>query len=135
MEEEIGGNGTLSMVLHGVESDEVVVLETTELNVFRGQRGCLGFSIALTGRSAHMGSHTTGINAIEAAYDVLVALKAFEQEMLDEAGTDPDFSCWERPVKLNLGIIRGWRLAWDRARLVQDDRQPGVPARVWSGRR
>ena len=107
VEEEIGGNGTLSMVLHGVESDEVVVLETTELNVFRGQRGCLGFSIALTGRSVHMGSHATGISAIEAAYDVLVALKAFEQEMLDEAGTDPDFLCWEKPVKLNLGIIRG----------------------------
>lgn len=107
VEEEIGGNGTLSTILHGVPSQEVVVLEPTSLRVFRGHRGCLTFWIKTTGHSGHMGCGSPRQSAIGAAMKVVTALQLLESEMLVEARQHADFMLWERPVQLNVGMIRG----------------------------
>ena len=107
VQEEVGGNGTLSTIMNGVDADEVIVLEPTELEMFRGHRGCLSTMISISGRSVHMGSDTTGISAIEVAMDVIRALKHLETELLTRASDDPDFSKWPKPVQVNVGIIKG----------------------------
>lgn len=107
IEEEIGGNGTLSAILHGAEADEVIVLEPTDLDFFRGHRGCLTFQIEVSGRSVHMGGDTSGVNAILCAYEVIKSLQSLEQTLLAEAKKDESFNCWEKPLQINIGKISG----------------------------
>jgi acetylornithine deacetylase len=106
IEEEIGGNGALSAVLHGRRVDEVVVLEPTGLEVFHGHRGCLEFVAELRGRGTHMGG-PNGLSAITGAFEFAGAVRRLEQRILEEARTHPSFSGWERPVQINLGRIEG----------------------------
>ena len=75
IEEEIGGNGTLNLLLHNPSADEAVCLEPTGLQVLRGHRGCLSFQVDVHGRSVHMGSTGTGLDAIAGAIDVIAALR------------------------------------------------------------
>lgn len=106
-EEEIGGNGTLSTILYGTNANEVVVLEPTNLSVYRGHRGCLTFSVSIGGHAVHMGSDATGISAIKAAYNVMNGLEKLEADMLAEAKKDEAFNVWARPLQLNVGLIQG----------------------------
>jgi acetylornithine deacetylase len=105
IEEEIGGNGALSALLHGRTADEVVVLEPTGLEVFHGHRGCLEFAATLTGRSSHMGG--AGISAIDGAMEFLTSLKELEAMLIAQARRDPSFTGWDRPVQINVGAIDG----------------------------
>lgn len=107
IEEEIGGNGTLSTILNGIDADEVICLEPTSLEVFRGHRGCISFQVEVPGISVHMGSDSYGINAIEWTFEIIKSLKSMEKGLLEEAKSDPDFNIWERPLQLNIGMISG----------------------------
>ncbi len=107
MEEEIGGNGTLSTILHGVEAAEVVVLEPTSLQVFRGHRGCLTFGVDVVGRPVHMGADQEGVSAVHAAMELIAELRSLEARMLEEARADPDFAVWRRPLQVNVGRVQG----------------------------
>jgi acetylornithine deacetylase len=107
VEEEIGGNGTLSSLLYDEHFDEAICLEPTELRVFRGHRGCLTFKVSITGRSVHMGGGETGIDAIASAIDLIMRLRVLEQELLLEAKNDPAFRDWPKPLQLNVGMIEG----------------------------
>ncbi|MEI8083484.1 MAG: M20/M25/M40 family metallo-hydrolase, partial [Actinomycetes bacterium] len=106
-EEEIGGNGTLSNLLHGAPFDEAVCLEPTSLTVFRGHRGCLTFKVTVFGRSVHMGSAQTGVDAIAGAIAAIGRLRELESSMLTRAAEDPVFNVWARPLQLNIGLISG----------------------------
>lgn len=106
-EEEIGGNGTLSNILHGGRVDEAICLEPTGLEVFRGHRGCLTFSIDLVGRSVHMGEAASGVSAIEGAVVMIDALRGLEALLLEQARAHDAFSRWEWPLSLNIGKING----------------------------
>jgi acetylornithine deacetylase len=105
-EEEVGGNGALSTLLHGREAEEVVVLEPTSLEVFHGHRGCLEFSLHVRGRSTHMGCDR-GWSAIDGAVQFIDALRLVEADLIVEAASDPDFGSWPRPLQINVGAIHG----------------------------
>jgi acetylornithine deacetylase len=105
VEEEIGGNGALSTLLHGRQADGVVVLEPTDLEVFHGHRGCLEFTATVTGRAGHMGG--SGISAILGAADLINQLRALQQRMIAEVSADPAFRGYPRPVQVNVGTIHG----------------------------
>jgi len=108
IEEEIGGNGTLAMVLQQTKKcSEVIVLEPTDLQLYCGHRGCLTFEIVVKGKPVHMGSDSVGINAIEEAFQVIIELKKLETLLLEEAKFDDYFNIWERPLQINIGIING----------------------------
>ncbi|VVP70124.1 Acetylornithine deacetylase [Pseudomonas fluorescens] len=106
-EEEVGGNGTLSTILHGVSADLVVVFEPTDLAVHRGHRGCLTCEITVIGKAVHMGSILDGVSAITVAIRLIEGLKILEKEMISEANSDGAFSIWKRPVQINVGKISG----------------------------
>lgn len=106
-EEEIGGNGTLSNILYGGQVDEAICLEPTGLEVFRGHRGCLTFSVDLIGRSVHMGEAASGVSAIEGAVVMMESLRGLERVLLAHARTHEAFAKWEWPLSLNVGKING----------------------------
>lgn len=107
IEEEIGGNGTLSSLLYHEPIDEAVCLEPTSLQVFRGHRGCLTFNVTVVGRSVHMGSGEVGIDAIDGAIAVIERLRQLEARLVERARTEPGFESWDRPLQLNIGVIQG----------------------------
>ncbi len=110
IEEEIGGNGTLSLTQDkdiDIDIDAAIVLEPTNLEVFRGHRGCLTFQISLSSEQKHMGTNTANLNAIDLGISVIDTLKRLEQDLLVEARKNQDFSKWEKPLQLNIGTIKG----------------------------
>lgn len=107
IEEEIGGNGTLSLALENVEDiDCAVVLEPTNLEVFRGHRGCLMFDIEIRGKAVHMGRPHQGADAIGIGIKVIEKLKILERELISQA-YDPGFAKWANPLQINIGKVRG----------------------------
>src|SRR5699024_8950243 len=82
IEEEVSGNGTISSIMHGIDVDTVIVMEPTDLKVYRGHRGCITANFEIKGKSVHMGSNQTGINAIECGYHLIKRLKVYEAYLL-----------------------------------------------------
>ncbi|WP_040840172.1 M20 family metallopeptidase [Nocardia brevicatena] len=107
IEEEIGGNGTLSLALQAPDVDEAVCLEPTSLQVLRGHRGCLSFRVDVHGRSVHMGSTHSGLDAIAGALEVIDRLRDLERHLLQQARTEPGFEDVPFPLQLNVGMISG----------------------------
>jgi acetylornithine deacetylase len=107
IEEEIGGNGALSLILDGRGADGVVVLESTQLQVHHANRGAVWFDVTMAGRAIHMGRRFEGVNAIEKMMKVIAALDAYEQRHIAESRGYPGFERYEAPVQLNVGRIAG----------------------------
>jgi acetylornithine deacetylase len=105
VEEECTGNGAFQCVLSGRPADAVIVTEPTSLTIQTSQVGVLWFQVVVRGRPAHAGDAPIGLNAIEASYPVISALRALEAE-LNVAPPAP-YDVYEHPINLNIGMIRG----------------------------
>jgi acetylornithine deacetylase len=104
IDEEPGGNGTLAMLRSRAADAPLprlaVVMEPSRLDLFTGHRGMLWYGLRCVGVQAH-GSTSNGVNAIEKAAGVVLALRSLNEE-LDRW----DLSEYPRP-RLNTGVIRG----------------------------
>jgi len=107
IEEEIGGNGSLSLIREGYKGDGVIVLEPTELKITPANRGALWFKIEIEGKSVHMGKIWEGVNAIEKLCYLLKKLKEYEKKLIEESRNVPLFEKLKQPVQLNFGTIKG----------------------------
>jgi acetylornithine deacetylase len=105
VEEECTGNGALQCVLAGQPAEAVIVTEPTSLGIQTSQVGVVWFEVITRGRPAHAGEARAGANAIEASFDVIGALRSLEAEL--NATPPPPFDVYERPINLNVGMIRG----------------------------
>jgi len=103
IEEEIGGNGTLSLIREGYSADGVVVLEGTDLTVCPANRGAVWFRATVDGIPVHMARKYEGVSAIEKSMDLVRLLNQYESELAEEAGEQPLFSEYEHPVQVNVG--------------------------------
>lgn len=107
IEEEIGGNGSLSLIRNGYKGDAVIVLEPTELKISPANRGAIWFKIEIEGKSVHMGKIWEGVNAIEKFCYLFYKLKEYENRLIEESKNVPLFERYKQPVQLNFGIIKG----------------------------
>lgn len=105
VEEECTGNGAFQCVLSGRPADAVIVTEPTSLTIQTSQVGVLWFQVVVRGRPAHAGDAPVGLNAIEASFPVISALRQLEAE-LNVAPPAP-YDVYEHPINLNIGMIRG----------------------------
>jgi acetylornithine deacetylase len=105
VEEECTGNGALQCVLAGRPADAVIVTEPTSLTIQTSQLGVLWFQVVVRGRPAHAGDAPVGLNAIEATFPVISALRALEAEL--NVAPPPPYDAYEHPINLNIGMIRG----------------------------
>jgi acetylornithine deacetylase len=105
VEEECTGNGALACVLSGRPADAVIVTEPTALAIQNSQVGVLWFEVVIRGRPAHAGEAPAGANAIEASFPMIAALRALETEL--NVDPPPPYDVYERPIHLNVGVIRG----------------------------
>jgi len=105
VEEECTGNGTLQCVLTQAKPDGAVVTEPFPGAISVAQVGVLWFHIDLAGVPAHVGDAADGINAIEAAWPLVLGLRRLEAEL--NADPPAPFDGVEHPVNFNLGVIHG----------------------------
>jgi acetylornithine deacetylase len=106
VEEECTGHGALQCLLDGSRADACVITEPHPDHLIVAQVGVLWFHVDFSGVPAHAAraSHL-GFNAIEAAVEVLAALRRHEA-WLNEDPPSP-FDAFEHPINLNPGVISG----------------------------
>ena len=106
IEEECTGNGSLAAAEQGVLADAVVLLEPTDLDLLLGGIGVLWLEVTVTGRAAHAEAAGSAVNAIEATFPLITALREFEDE-LNAAEHDSRIGGTDRPFVVNVGRFAG----------------------------
>jgi acetylornithine deacetylase len=105
VEEEIGGNGSLSLIRQGYSADGVVVLEATDLTVCPANRGAVWFRATVRGKPVHMARKTTGVSAIDKSVELMRLLYEYEAELAQGSRGQPLFAEYEQPVQVNIGRL------------------------------
>ena len=98
VEEEVGGNGTLSMVRRGEKADAAVVLEPTELKILSSVRGAVWFRIRCEGKAGHSGQPGRSVSALNVARRIMTALEQYHSDLLKKSRGIPLFDCFENPM-------------------------------------
>ncbi len=104
-EEELGGTGTLSWIRSGGSADAAIVLEPTRLSIHPANRGALWFMIRTWGVSTHMGRYWEGQSAFENLEKILVELRRFEADLVQQSRQVPLFPSDPSPVHANIGQV------------------------------
>ena len=106
VEEECTGHGALQCLLDGARADACVITEPHPDHITIAQVGVLWFHVELAGIPAHAAraSHL-GFNAIEAAVEVLAALRRHEARLNEDP--PPPYDAFAHPINLNPGVISG----------------------------
>ena len=107
IDEETGGNGTLSLLVNGHTADAAIVAECTGNVVCPANRGALWFQLTTTGVSTHMGEIDNGVSAFEKANQAIGILKEYERYLIENFMDHPYFEGLEhRPIQLCIGMVR-----------------------------
>jgi acetylornithine deacetylase len=106
VEEECTGHGALQCLLDGTSADACVITEPHPDHITVAQVGVLWFHVDIAGVPAHAArASLLGFNAIDAAVDVLAALRELETRLNENP--PPPFDEFEHPINLNPGMISG----------------------------
>ncbi|MCH8565268.1 ArgE/DapE family deacylase [Nesterenkonia sp. LB17] len=107
VEEECTGNGSLAALLRGYKADAVIISEPEEDALVRANVGVLWFTVRVTGNPAHPREMASGFNAIDAAYQVIAALRSLEAQWNAEKSQHAYFEDLDHPINFNIGGITG----------------------------
>ena len=107
VEEECTGNGALACLARGYKADAAIIPEPFEQSLMTAQMGVMWFRVAVRGKPAHVLDTSAGVNAIEAAFDLVTALKALEERWNAEDARHGAYNGFTHPINFNLGVIRG----------------------------
>lgn len=132
VEEECTGNGSLAALIRGYDADAVIISEPEENALVRANVGVLWMTVRVSGVPTHPREMTNGFNAIDAAYDVIRALRELESQWNAVKHNHPYFEDLDHPINFNVGQIRGgdWPSsvpAWCEFR-IRVSTYPGIPA-------
>lgn len=107
IEEEAGGNGSLSVIRQGHKADCAVILEPTSLHMHPANRGAVWYKLGVGGKSAHMGKYWQGVNAIKEMAGLIEILREYETQLREDSKDNPLFPHDPSPVNVNIGKIWG----------------------------
>lgn len=132
VEEECTGNGSLAALLRGYTADAVIISEPEEDALVRANVGVLWFTVRVSGNPTHPREMASGFNAIDAAYEVMTALRVLEADWNADQANHRYFEDLDHPINFNFGGIEGgdWPSsvpAWCELR-VRVATYPGTPA-------
>jgi acetylornithine deacetylase len=74
-DEEDGGLGAARLVETGFKADAAIIAEPTDLRIVYAHKGACRFRVALRGKAAHSSVPELGVNAVEAAADLIQAIR------------------------------------------------------------
>lgn len=103
IEEECTGNGSLAASLRD-RADAALVTESTGRYAPTGHLGVIWFRVGITGRSAHAGWASQGVNAIVKSVPIIQALHQLDADL--NVNVHPMYAGIDHPINLNIGVIR-----------------------------
>ncbi|MCR8546367.1 ArgE/DapE family deacylase [Salipiger sp. P9] len=107
VEEECTGNGALACLQRGYRADAAIIPEPEDDMLVRANTGVLWFRVRVQGAPVHVREAGSGANAIEAAYDLIKALRGLEAEWNSRKGAHRHFEDLDHPINFNVGKIAG----------------------------
>jgi acetylornithine deacetylase/succinyl-diaminopimelate desuccinylase-like protein len=121
-DEETGGEiGPALLLKEGVSRPDFAICAGFSYSVVTAHNGCLHLEAEINGRSAHAAMPFTGIDALEAANEVLTALYGSRQHLAETVSATPGIGS----PQLTVGLIKGGtntNVVPDRATLRLDRR-------------
>jgi succinyl-diaminopimelate desuccinylase len=103
-DEEAGGElGPAWLLARGLSKPDYAIAAGFSYAVVTAHNGCLHLEVAVTGKSAHAAIPSTGIDALEAANEVLSALYAHRRTLVDRKSQVDGIGS----PQLTVGLIRG----------------------------
>ena len=111
IEEECTGNGALACLNEGFIADAAIIPEPFNETIMRAQVGVMWIDIDVYGKPAHVLDKSSGVNAIEHAFDLWNYLLKLEKEWNDDLKSKVKFNWVNEPINFNFGLIKGgeWR--------------------------
>lgn len=106
IEEETGGNGTLSLIRRGEKADCCLDLEPCSNNLLTSVRGAVWFTGTVYGRAGHSGSSGTTVSALKMAIEAMRIIEEYHDELLEKThGEDPLFLKFANPMPVTFGQL------------------------------
>ncbi|WP_214109314.1 ArgE/DapE family deacylase [Acrocarpospora catenulata] len=102
--EEDGGLGAFATMVRGHRGEAAVITEPTGGQLITANAGSLTFRLEVAGRAAHGATRYEGVNAIEAFYPVLRAIRELEAER--NRDPHPLFAGNVLPYPIEVGTVR-----------------------------
>lgn len=106
VEEECSGNGAIACLANGVDAEAVLIPEPFGATLLTAQLGVLWFKVSLQGKPTHVLHTQGGVNAIDACYTLIAALRTLEEELNSEL-VPPAYQHSSHPINLNIGVLSG----------------------------
>lgn len=107
VEEECTGNGALACLVRGYRADAAIIPEPMNEALTRANAGVIWFRVHVHGTPVHASTARAGANAIDAAYDIIKALRVLEEEWNQRKVDHPLFAKLDHPINFNLGKVEG----------------------------
>ena len=108
-DEEIGCIGVRGLIADlaqaGIRPNTVLVGEPTSMRVVIGHKGKHGYRCTVRGLSCHSAYAPQGVNAVEAAAEIIAYLKSIARRFRDQGPHDPLFDITHTTV--HTGVIQG----------------------------
>jgi acetylornithine deacetylase len=106
IEEETGGNGTLSLIRRGEKAEYCLDLEPCSNNLLTSVRGAVWFTGMVYGRAGHSGSAGTTVSALKMAIEAMRIIEEYHDELLEKThGEDPLFLKYTNPMPVTFGQL------------------------------
>lgn len=103
-DEEVGGNiGPKRLLTRRLSTPSLAICAGFSYAVTSAHNGCLHLEVVVNGKSGHAAIPETGVDALEAATDILNALYSHRQELAHKHSNVPGI----RTPTLNIGLIEG----------------------------
>jgi len=106
-EEECTGNGALSCLVRGYRADAAIIPEPEDDRLVRANVGVLWFRVHVRGAPVHVREAGAGMNAIEACFPLIQALRRLEAGWNDRRHAHRHFEELAHPINFNVGKIAG----------------------------
>jgi acetylornithine deacetylase len=107
VEEECTGNGALACLVRGYKADAALIPEPEDDKLVRANTGVIWFQVKVRGVPVHVREAGRGANAIEAAYELIGALRGLEEAWNARKGEHRYFAELDHPINFNVGKIAG----------------------------
>ena len=105
IEEECGGNGTLSCIRGPDRADAAIVLEPSGMTLLPSIRGAVWFEVTCTGRSGHSGQARVVVSALKEAISAIGILEGYHARLLAASKGLPLFDRFENPMPITFGML------------------------------
>jgi len=107
VEEECTGNGALACLHRGYRAEAAIIPEPFNESLVSAQVGVIWLQIRLKGIPAHVAYAAAGVNAIEAVFPLVAALRELEHRWNHDLAKPSHYGHIDHPLNLNIGKIEG----------------------------